>query len=158
MFWGKPHTYLGDGRINVVMMKLLLFCFLLGEFTDFSEMFSTPGWWHTFRAITHSPIRGVLDQACFPSQSQLSGYVTVRKFRGGTKTQARQKLEWHVKWNVSKPNAECGMYQDRMRGTHFRLISRNKWTLILLKNNWKLTCLSSPMNDVYDFVDAPLVT
>ena len=26
------------------------------------------------------------------------------------------------------------------------------------KNNWKLTCLSLPMNDVYDFVDAPLVT
>ena len=47
---------------------------------------------------------------------------------------------------------------DRMRGTHFRLISRNKWTLILLRNNWKLTCSSSPMNDVYDFVDAPLVT
>ena len=28
----------------------------------------------------------------------------------------------------------------------------------LKKNNWKLTCLSSPMNDEYDFVDAPLVT
>ena len=47
---------------------------------------------------------------------------------------------------------------DRRRGIHFLLISRNKWTLLLLKNNWKLTCLSSPMNDVYDFVDAPLVT
>ena len=28
----------------------------------------------------------------------------------------------------------------------------------LKKKNWKLTCLSSPMNDTYDFVDAPLVT
>ena len=26
------------------------------------------------------------------------------------------------------------------------------------KNNLKLTCLISPMNDEYDFVDAPLVT
>ena len=47
---------------------------------------------------------------------------------------------------------------DQKHGTHFHPISRNSRTLILLKNNWKLTCLSSPMNEEYDFVEAPLIT
>ena len=47
---------------------------------------------------------------------------------------------------------------NRRHGTLFLSISRNSQTWILLKSNWKLSCLSSLMNYEYDFVNASLVT
>ena len=51
-------------------------------------------------------------------------------------------------WNSSLVS-EVSCMPDQRLGTLFPSISRNSRTLILLKNNWKLTYLSSPMNDEY---------
>ena len=54
-------------------------------------------------------------------------------------------------WNSSLVSEVFHMLNQR-HGTLFHPISRNSRTLILLKNNWKLACLSLPMNDEYDLL------